>query len=51
MVYAKWDDVLFCDNLEQHFVTYQWYHNGEAIVGLLISIIIILKGFPDPIMW
>ena len=33
MVYAKWDDVLFCDNLEQHFVAYQWYHNGEAIVG------------------
>lgn len=32
-VFRKWDDVLFVDNHEDRFVSYQWYKNGQAMTG------------------
>lgn len=33
MVYAKWNDVLFCNNADNQFVAYQWYCDGVALAG------------------
>lgn len=33
MVYAKWTDVLFCDNHDSVFVAWQWYGDSVAIQG------------------
>ena len=33
MVYAKWDDVLFCDNASDRYVAYQWYCDSVALPG------------------
>ncbi|MBQ7448215.1 MAG: T9SS type A sorting domain-containing protein [Paludibacteraceae bacterium] len=33
LVYSKWNDVLFIDNHEDKFVSYQWYENGKALEG------------------
>lgn len=33
MVYRKWNDVLFCDNHDSLYVTYQWYCDSIAIDG------------------
>lgn len=33
MLYAKWEDVLFCDNAADMFVSYQWYCNGAPLTG------------------
>jgi len=32
-IYAKWDNVLFVDNHEDQFVSYQWYRNELPING------------------
>ena len=32
-VYRKWNDVLFADNKDEHFVRYQWYADSVAIDG------------------
>jgi hypothetical protein len=32
-VYRKWNDVLFVDNTEELFVSYQWYEDSVAIPG------------------
>lgn len=32
-VYRKWNDVLFADNADEQFVSYQWYEDSVAIVG------------------
>lgn len=32
-IYRKWDDVLFVDNSDGDYVTYQWYCDGVAIDG------------------
>lgn len=31
MIYAKWNDVIFCSNAEDKYVSYQWYCNGEPL--------------------
>lgn len=33
LVYSKWTDVLFIDNHNDLFVSYQWYENGTALQG------------------
>lgn len=33
MVYAKWDDVIFCDNASDRYVAYQWYCDSVALPG------------------
>lgn len=33
MIYAKWTNVLFCDNSSQKYVGYQWYNNDMLIEG------------------
>ncbi len=33
LVYAKWDDVIFCSNAAGEFVAYQWYKDSVAIEG------------------
>lgn len=33
VLYAKWDDVLFVDNHEGRWKTYQWYHNDSILSG------------------
>ncbi|WP_414647089.1 T9SS type A sorting domain-containing protein [Empedobacter sp. UBA7248] len=33
MVKQKWDDVLIFDNSSDEFVNWQWYKDGQAIVG------------------
>ena len=33
IVYRKWNDMLFVDNGNEEFVSYQWYKNHEAIEG------------------
>ena len=32
-VYRKWNDVLFADNSDELFVSYQWYADSVAIIG------------------
>ena len=32
-VYRKWNDVLFADNKDEQFVSYQWYVDSVAISG------------------
>lgn len=32
-MYSKWTDVLFVDNKDGKFVSYQWYENGVAMSG------------------
>lgn len=32
-VYRKWNDVLFADNKDEQFVSYQWYADSVAISG------------------
>lgn len=32
-VYRKWNDVLFADNSDEQFVSYQWYADSVAIIG------------------
>jgi len=33
LVYAKWNDVIFCSNAAGEFVAYQWYKDSVAIEG------------------
>ena len=33
IVYRKWNDLLFVDNGDEKFVSYQWYKNHTAIEG------------------
>ena len=32
-VYRKWNDVLFADNTDEQFVSYQWYEDSVAVAG------------------
>ena len=32
-IIQKFDDVVLCDNSSNRFTAYQWYKNGEAVVG------------------
>jgi len=32
-LYSMWNDVLFVDNYDSLYTSYQWYHNGAAISG------------------
>ncbi len=33
MIYAKWSDVIFCNNAEKRYVAYQWYCDSVELVG------------------
>ena len=33
LIYSKWDDVLFVNNGDSIFVSYQWYMDGQAMEG------------------
>lgn len=33
VVYSKWNDLLFVDNSQNRFVHYQWYCNGQPVIG------------------
>ena len=33
VIYRKWNDLLFVDNGDQRFATYQWYCDGVAMEG------------------
>ena len=33
LIYSKWEDLLFVNNVDNIFVTFQWYENGNIIVG------------------
>lgn len=33
IVYRKWNDLLFVDNGNEEFVSYQWYKNHNAMTG------------------
>lgn len=32
-IYRKWNDVLFVNNSDMQYTSYQWYRDGEAIDG------------------
>ena len=36
-VYRKWNDVLFADNTEGQFVSYQWYEDSIAVSGATLQ--------------
>lgn len=45
LVYAKWDDILFCDNADLKFVMFQWFHNQIPILGATQQFLYSPSGF------
>ena len=45
LVYAKWDDILFCDNVDLKFDTFQWFHNQVPISGATQQFLYSPSGF------
>jgi len=33
LIYSKWKDLIFCDNGQDRWASYQWYRDGAAITG------------------
>ena len=44
LIYAKWTNVLFCDNSSNLYVGYQWYNNGAIIEGQTKQYLYIPEG-------
>ena len=45
-VYSKWTDVLFVDNKDGKFVSYQWYENGVMMSGETMQRLYRPEGLP-----
>ena len=42
---VKWGNVLYVENATEHYVRYQWYHNGTAMLGETFVYITVKEGF------